>query len=107
MEVVASAIAAALATESARSTLTGEARRSANAPKMSGETNAASPFAAKAKGLMACRPWASSTVLNGTSHIPSAAPRTKNIVTNSRYPPRRIDFGTRLGSTEGKEKANH
>src|SRR5439155_384714 len=53
MDVLASAIAAALASDSPRSTLTGEACRSANAPKMSGETNAATPFAAKANGLIA------------------------------------------------------
>ena len=70
----ASAIAAAVARDNQRSTLTGEACRSAMAPKKSGETKAATAEAAKAKGLMARSPWASSTVLKGTSHIPIAAP---------------------------------
>ena len=68
------ATAAAVANANPRSTFTGEAWRSAMAPKNNGDTNAARAVVAKAQGLMARKPWASSTVLNGTNHMPSAAP---------------------------------
>ena len=74
MAVLASVMARAVATASPRKTFTGDAWRSAIAPKINGETNAASAEVANANGLMACKPFASRTVLNGTSHIPSAAP---------------------------------
>jgi len=72
--VLAIAIAAAVASESQRSTFTGDAWRSAIAPKNSGETKHASGEVAKANGLMPSSPCASSTALNGTNHMPSAAP---------------------------------
>jgi hypothetical protein len=56
---VASSIAAAVAAVSPRKTFTGEAWRSAIAPKISGETKAATAEAAKAKGLIAPSPCAS------------------------------------------------
>ena len=74
MAVQAIAIAAAVANERPRNTFTGEACRSAIAPKINGETNAASAEVANAYGLMSCNPCASSTVLKGTNHIPNAAP---------------------------------
>ena len=74
MAVLASTMAAAVASAKPRKTFTGEAWRSAMAPKISGETKAASAEAAKAKGLMACRPWASSTVLK--RHKPHAQRRS-------------------------------
>jgi len=48
MPLAAKAMAAAVATASPRSTFTGEAWRSAIAPKISGETNAASADVANA-----------------------------------------------------------
>ena len=56
MAVLARAMASAVATASPRSTLTGEACRSAIAPKISGDTNAASADVANAKGLIALQP---------------------------------------------------
>jgi len=47
MLVLASAIAAAVASDRPRNTFTGEAWRSAMAPKISGETNAARAEAAR------------------------------------------------------------
>jgi len=72
--VLAKAIPAAVASERPRMTITGDAWRSAIAPKINGETKAATAVVANAKGLMACRPCASSTVLNGTNHMLIAAP---------------------------------
>src|ERR1019366_5319546 len=76
-------------------TTTGEAWRSAMAPKISGETNAATAEVANAKGLMACRPCASSTVLNGTNHMLIAAPWRKKSAINSAYSALRIVLSTR------------
>src|ERR1035441_2762057 len=101
MAVLASTMAAAVAKERPRRTITGEAWRSAIAPKISGETKAASAEVAKANGLMACRPWASSTVLNGTNHMPSAAPWRKKSAINSAYSALRIVLSTQIERTEG------
>jgi hypothetical protein len=65
---------AAVASDTHRNTITGDACRSAIAPKIRGETNAASAVEAKAYGLIACKPCASRTRLRGTIHMPSAAP---------------------------------
>src|SRR5258708_35124592 len=48
---------------------------------------------------MAWSPCASSTVLNGTSHIPSAAPWIKNSATNSAYSLLRMVPSTRTERT--------
>ena len=75
MAVLASAMAAAVASASPRKTFTGDAWRSAIAPKISGETNAASADGGEGERFdRRASPWASSTVLNGTNHMPSAAP---------------------------------
>src|ERR1051326_248241 len=99
MALLASVMATAVARARPRSTLTGEACRSDMAPKRSGETKAARAFDAKANGLRACSPCASSTGLNGTNHIPKAAPWIKNNATNSAYSARRIVRSTRTEHT--------
>jgi hypothetical protein len=73
MAVLTSVMAAAAASARPRSTFTGDVWRSAIAPKISGETNAASADAANANGLMACSPCASSTGPSGTNQMPIAA----------------------------------
>ena len=73
MAALTIAIVTAEASASPRSTVTGETWRSAMAPKISGDTKAASADAANANGLMACSPLASSTVPSGTSQMPIAA----------------------------------
>src|ERR1035441_1443319 len=100
--VLASVMAAAVASESPRRTITGEAWRSATAPKISGETNAASAEVANANGLMTCRPLASSTVLNGTNHMPSAAPWRKKSATSSAYSALRTVLSTQTERTDGR-----
>src|SRR5439155_7672286 len=97
--VLASAIAVAVATANPRKTLTGDTWRSAIAPKTKGDTNAPSAAVAKAYGLIAFNPWASRTVLNGTSQIPRAAPWMKNRAISSAYSARRIVLSTRTGHT--------
>jgi hypothetical protein len=74
MDAPASAVAPAVATASQRSTRTGEACRSAIAPKTSGESSAAMADVAYAKGLIDPSPCESSTALKGTNHMPSATP---------------------------------
>src|ERR1051325_2692550 len=101
MAVLASTMAAAVASERPRRTITGEACRFALAPKISGETKAARAEVANANGLMACRPWASSTVLNGTNHMPSAAPWRKKSTTNSAYSALRTVLSTQIERTDG------
>ena len=56
MAVLTSVIITVVATASQRSTRAGATCRSAMAPKISGEMNAASAVAAKANGLMPCIP---------------------------------------------------
>src|ERR1039458_3630005 len=94
-------MAAAVASERPRRTITGEAWRSAIVPKISGETKAASAEVAKANGLIACRPWASSTLLNGTNHRPSAAPWRKKSAINTAYSALRIVLSTRTEHMDG------
>ena len=69
MAVLTSDIIAAVASASQRSTRAGGTWRSAIAPNISGETNAASALVAKANGLIACSPCASSTLPSGTNQI--------------------------------------
>jgi ABC-type branched-subunit amino acid transport system substrate-binding protein len=82
---VASSIAKAVVTVSPRSTFTGEAWRSAIAPKISGETKAAMAEVANANGLIAFSPCASSTELNGTNQMLIAIHWMKNSPINSKY----------------------
>src|ERR1039458_5830687 len=99
--VLAKVMAAAVASERPRRTITGEALRSAMGPEISGGADAASAEVANANGLMACRPLASSTVLSGTNHMPSAAPWRKKSATNSAYSALRIVLSTQIERTDG------
>ena len=109
MAVLTSAIAAAAASASPRSTFTGETWRSAIAPKISGETNAATAEAANANGLMACSPCASSTVPSGTNQMPIAAAWMKNKTFNSAYSALRsvVNTGAKNSSIAGKIKVRN
>src|SRR6185295_10060754 len=93
-------MAKAVARDSPRNTFTGDACRSAIAPKMSGEMNAAIADAANAYGLIACIPCASNTVLSGTIHMDNAAPWKKNSMINSAYSALRMVRSTGRGDTE-------
>lgn len=55
------------------------------APNMSGEMNAARAVAAKAYGLMLCRPLASRIVPNGTNQMPMPTAWMKNKIISSAY----------------------
>ena len=107
MPVLASAMLAAVASDKPRSTFTGDACRSAIAPKISGETNAATAVAAYANGLMSRSPCPSSTVLNGTNHMLIAAPCRKNSAINSAYSALRIVLSTRKEHTPPAETQAH
>src|SRR5262245_61328693 len=103
MAVLTSAIDAAVANESPRRTVTGDAWRSAIAPKMRGDTNAARADVANANGLIAFNPFAPSTVLNGTKHMPRAAPWMNNRPINSAYSALRSVLSTRTERMDGEK----
>src|SRR5207248_3425711 len=103
MAVLASAIAPAVASETQRKTLTGDTCRSAIAPKINGETNAARAEEANAYGLIACNPCASNTRLSGTIHIPRAAPWMKNSAISSAYSAFRMVLSTATERTGGRK----
>ena len=74
-----------VAEASQRNTFAGGTCRSAIAPNISGEMNAAVAVVANANGLMMCNPFASRIEPSGTNHMPIAAAWMKNKIINSAY----------------------
>ena len=82
---LASAIPTALDPANHRNTRTGDACRSAIAPKISGEIKAATAEVANAYGASPGKPCAANTRLSGTIHIPVAIDWKKKSTASSPY----------------------
>ena len=98
MATAMAAVITAVAVASQRKTFAGGTWRSAIAPNINGEMNAAMAEAAKANGLMSCIPCASRIGPSGTNQMAMAAPWMKNRMTSSAYSALRSVFSTRRDS---------
>jgi len=104
MAVLMRLIKMALVTASQRRTVAGGTWRSAIAPKASGEMKAATADAAKAKGLMPCKPCASRMGPSGTNQMAIAAAWMKNRIISSAYSALRsvVNIGAENNQTRAK-----